>query len=62
MAGILESIAKKIQQQVGKVDFDQEKPLLMTGGLSKSKAIIKTISKIIGYEVITDSNALFAGA
>lgn len=62
MAGVLESIAQKIRQMTGKIDFVNGTPLLMTGGLSKSTALIKAISKATGLDVITHEQALFAGA
>ncbi|MDD2217246.1 MAG: acyl-CoA dehydratase activase [Eubacteriales bacterium] len=62
MAGVLYSIAKKIQQQSSKLDFSEDMPLLMTGGLTISKALIDTIATTIGHEVITHKYALHAGA
>ncbi|MDD4593385.1 MAG: acyl-CoA dehydratase activase [Parabacteroides sp.] len=62
MAGVLCSIAKKIQQQSSKLDFSENTPLLMTGGLTISKALIDTISTTIDHEVITHKYALHAGA
>jgi len=62
MAGVLQSIARKIQQQAGKIDFIKDKPILMTGGLSRSQKLIETIADFIGFEVKTCPQALFAGA
>lgn len=62
MAGVLYSIAHKIRQLTCKIDFAREAPVLMTGGLSKSKTLIDAISKTTGLTVITDEKAPFAGA
>lgn len=62
MAGVLQSIAQKIKQMVGKFDFDDDTPLLMTGGLSRSQALIKSISRATRLHVITHQDAIFAGA
>ncbi|MEL1135573.1 acyl-CoA dehydratase activase [Desulfitobacterium sp. THU1] len=62
MAGVLQSIARKIQQQAGKIDFTTDQPLLMTGGLSKSALLIDTIAQAIGYEVKSCAEAVYAGA
>jgi len=62
LTGVLQSIAQKIRQMAGKFDFHGDKPLLMTGGLSRSKTIINAISKAIRLEVITHTHAAFAGA
>ena len=62
MAGVLQSIAQKIRQMAGKMDFDCGKSLLMTGGLSQSRALVSAISKATGLDVITLKQAVFAGA
>lgn len=62
MAGVLQSIAQKIRQMAGKMDFPQDAPVLMTGGLSRSKALIAAISEVTGLHVVTHEYALFAGA
>ncbi len=62
MGGVLQSIAQRIRAMTGKIDFDSETPLLMSGGLSKSKSLIEMISKITGLKVFTHEYALFAGA
>lgn len=62
MGGVLQSIAQRIRAMTGKINFDLEAPILMSGGLSKSKALIEMISKITGLKVETHDNALFAGA
>ncbi|AGA70700.1 CoA-substrate-specific enzyme activase, putative [Desulfitobacterium dichloroeliminans LMG P-21439] len=62
MAGVLQSIARKIQQQAGRIEFAADKSILMTGGLSRSGLIIETIAQFIGYEVKSCDYALYAGA
>ena len=62
MTGVLQSIAHKIQQMSGKLDFDENNPLLMTGGLSRSKVLVDVISRMIGVNVATHEHGLFAGA
>lgn len=62
MTGVLLSIAQKVRQMTSKIGFDENKPLLMTGGLSRSEILIKIISESTGYEVKTHEEALFAGA
>jgi len=62
LTGVLQSIAQKIRQMAGKFDFDENKPLLMTGGLSRSNVLVKAISQAIGFEVATHAHANFAGA
>lgn len=62
MAGVLQSIARKIQQQASKIEFTADKLILMTGGLSRSRILIDTIAQYIGYEVKSSNYALYAGA
>lgn len=62
MGGVLQSIAQKIRTMTGKIDFNLDIPLLMSGGLSKSKALMEVISKITGLKIETHEKALFAGA
>ena len=62
MGGVLQSIAQRIRSMTGKINFDPEAPILMSGGLSRSKSLIEIISKITGLKVETHDNALFAGA
>lgn len=62
MGGVLQSIAQKIRVMTGKIKFDLEAPVLMSGGLSRSKSLIEVISKITGLKVETHEHALFAGA
>ena len=62
MTGVLQSISQKIRQMAGKLVFAENKPLLMTGGLSRSKVLVDIIARTINAEVITDDYALFAGA
>jgi len=62
LSGVLLSIAQKILQMAGKLDFNKDKPLIMTGGLSRSTALVGVISKTIGIEVVTHELAQFAGA
>jgi len=44
------------------MNFKQSEPILMTGGLSMLNALIKTISKTLGLNVVSDPQALYAGA
>lgn len=62
MTGVLQSIANKISQMSAKFDFDRNKPLLMTGGLSRSKVLLGIISDAVGLPVETHERAAFAGA
>jgi predicted CoA-substrate-specific enzyme activase len=62
LAGALHSIALKIKQMAGKVAFNKDRPIMMTGGLSRSQALINVISKTVGLTVTTHELALFAGA
>lgn len=62
MAGVLQSIAQKIRQMAGKMDIKSGGSLLMTGGLSRSGALVKAISKATGLNVVTLESAVFAGA
>lgn len=62
MSGVLQSIAQKIRQMTGKMNFSTDTPLLMTGGLSKSAALLTAISDAIGLDVVTHQYASFAGA
>ena len=62
MTGVLESIAQKIRQMTGKIDFIKGMPLLMTGGLSRSEVLLRIISRTTGLDVVTHRHALFAGA
>ena len=60
--GVLRSIAQKIRQMTCKLDFARGKPLLMTGGLSRSNLLVSIISQTTGLEVVSHEHALFAGA
>ena len=62
MAGVLKSIAQKIRQMSVKLDFAENKPLFMTGGLARSNALRSTISQTVGFELLTHKHAPFAGA
>ncbi|MDR1702416.1 MAG: acyl-CoA dehydratase activase [Sporomusaceae bacterium] len=62
MSGVLFSIAQKVKQMTGKLDFKENLPLLMTGGLSRSQALLKVIAQTTALEVFTHESALFAGA
>ena len=62
MAGVLQSIAQRIRQMIERLGFGQGVPLLMTGGLSRSQALIEAIAAATGLEVITHAMAPFAGA
>jgi len=62
MRGVLQSIALKIRQMTGKLDFTESKPLLMTGGLSRSSVLVDITSRTIGLEVVTHKHAPFVGA
>jgi predicted CoA-substrate-specific enzyme activase len=62
MTGVLQSIAQKIRQMTGKLDFTGSEPLLMTGGLSRSEVLMRIISQTINLDVITHKLAFFAGA
>ena len=62
MTGVLQSIALKIRQMTGKLNFSAGAPLLMTGGLARSKSLIRIISQTTGLDVITHDYALFAGS
>jgi len=62
LTGVLQSIAQKTSQMTGKFVFDKTKPLLMTGGLSRSDVLVEIISQAIGFKVVTDKHSTFAGA
>ena len=62
MGGVLQSIAHKIMNMAGKMDFISDTTLLMSGGLSRSMALIELISKETGLRVETHEHASFAGA
>ena len=62
MRGVLGSIANKISQMAAKFDFDANKPILMTGGLSRSTLLLRIISESVGLRVETHERATFAGA
>jgi len=62
LTGVLRSIAHRIRQMAGKFNFDKTKPLLMTGGLSRSNMLINAIEKAVAIGVITHAHADFAGA
>lgn len=62
MAGVLQSIAQRIRQMIERLGFSPGAPLLMTGGLSRSKALLEAIAKAAGLEIITHAYAPYAGA
>ncbi len=62
MAGVLQSIAQKIQQQASRIDFTGDNPILMTGGLSRSSVLVEIIEKSIGFQVQSSDYSLYAGA
>lgn len=62
MAGVLRSIAQKIQQMTSKLAFDADALLLMTGGLARSAKLVAALEEATGLTVRTHEQALFAGA
>jgi predicted CoA-substrate-specific enzyme activase len=62
MGGVLESIAKKLRQQAGKIDFAPGRPVLLTGGLSGLVTFVAMLSKTLGVPVVSAPYALYAGA
>jgi len=48
---IADLIVAKQLTMAGKFDFDESKPLLMTGRLSRSNVLVKAILQAIGFEV-----------
>ncbi len=62
LKGILISIANKITNLAGKTGYLKEDTVLLTGGLSGSKAIVSTLQNALGCKVITNEKAQFAGA
>jgi predicted CoA-substrate-specific enzyme activase len=62
MGGVLESIAKKLRQQAGKLELAPNRPLLMTGGLSACATLRAMLSKTMELPVIDHPYALYAGA
>jgi len=62
LGGVPLSIAQKVSQMVGKFNFDSNALILMTGGLSRSAALVEIISKTVGLQVTTHELAGFAGA
>jgi predicted CoA-substrate-specific enzyme activase len=62
MAGVLQSIALKVQQLATKLDLAAGRPLLLAGGLSGIVALRDSISKTLGLELVGHRYALYAGA
>ena len=63
LAGVLESIAKKVYQITGKMkDISSSDPFLLTGGLARFNMLAAVIEKTIGERVITHAESPFAGA
>lgn len=62
MGGVLQSIAQKIRAMTGKINFDLDIPIFMSGGLSRSNSLIEMISKTTGLKIVTHEYALYAGA
>ena len=60
--GVLRSIAIRIQGMLSKLAPQRNDVFLMTGGLSRSRQIVETISETTGFEIITNPKAPFAGA
>ena len=62
MAGVLQSIAQRVTQMMGRIGFGEGAPILMTGGLSRSNRLLEAIGQATGFQVITHAYAPFAGA
>lgn len=62
LAGVLHSIAQRVGQMINRMGFDPKLPLLMTGGLSRSRALLEAIAQSTALQVITHEQAPFAGA
>ncbi len=62
MAGVLLSIAQKIQQMTSRLAFATDARLLMTGGLSRSNRLVAVLAETTGFSVQTHEEAVFAGA
>lgn len=60
--GVLRAVAIRIQGMLSKLQPQKDDIFLMTGGLSRSKKVVNIISKVTGFQVITDHTAPFAGA
>lgn len=60
--GVIIAISNRIKQMVGRIDFNNDDILLMTGGLASSNVIVNAISKQTGLTIINHSNSLIAGA
>lgn len=60
--GVLHSIAKRISGQYVKLRPNQGEPILLTGGLSKSRQFTKTLSEYVKAPVSTGELSQFAGA
>ncbi|MFP3155543.1 acyl-CoA dehydratase activase [Lachnospiraceae bacterium ZAX-1] len=62
IAGVLKSIGTKMLQMLYKLKLSDNEPILLTGGLSRSKILVDIISNMSGYEVLTHDLSVFAGA
>lgn len=62
LAGVLQSIAQRVAQMIGRFNFSSDLPVLLTGGLSQSRALLEAISKATGLTVLTHQQAPMAGA
>ncbi len=62
LGGVLHSIARKVQQLMGKFSFEDGLPLLLTGGLSESESVALALSQTLGREIHRHPHSPFAGA
>lgn len=60
--GVIRSIASRTLNMLNKIQANQKDVFLMTGGLSQSKHIVKTLCNITGYNILTHENSPMAGA
>ena len=58
---VVMSIVQKVASQAKKIDVSRKK-VCLTGGLCEMDFIVKSLSKLLDVEVISDKNGKFAGA
>lgn len=62
LLGVIVSIAKRIEQLLAKLKFNNNDVLLLTGGLASSKIIAQVLEQECNIKIISDDYSIYAGA
>lgn len=62
LLGVIVSIAKRIEQLLAKLSFNNNDVLLLTGGLANSKIVAQVLEQECHIKIINDEYSIYAGA